>query len=116
MIGPRHRANESATAWSARWLRSRMTFLRRMALTRWRRATESVSARNRAPGDVEVGVDDHLARITAAGTLYLVIMKSFNMKDVDLKHTISRIGWKLERDEHGRLFHPGMRAMFDPLK
>ena len=43
-------------------------------------------------------------------------MKSFNMKDVDLKHTISRIGWKLERDEHGRLFHPGMRAMFDPLK
>ena len=43
-------------------------------------------------------------------------MKSFNMKDTDIKHTISKIGWKLERDEQGRLFHPGMRAMFDPLK
>ena len=43
-------------------------------------------------------------------------MKSFNMKDTDLKHTISRIGWKLEQDEKGRLFHPDLRAMFDPLK
>ena len=38
------------------------------------------------------------------------------MKDTDLKHTISRIGWKLEQDEKGRLFHPDLRAMFDPLK
>src|SRR3989454_10288140 len=43
-------------------------------------------------------------------------MKSFTMKDTDLKHTISRIGWKLEQDEKGRLFHPDLRAMFDPLK
>src|SRR5256885_15109183 len=43
-------------------------------------------------------------------------MKSFTMNDTDLKHTISRIGWKLEQDEKGRLFHPDLRAMFDPLK
>jgi DNA-binding MarR family transcriptional regulator len=42
-------------------------------------------------------------------------MKSFTMKDSTLKETIARIGWKLERDERGRLFHPGLRAMFDPL-
>src|ERR1700682_3971993 len=33
MIGPRHIANASATAWSAIWLRSRITFLRRIALS-----------------------------------------------------------------------------------
>ncbi len=81
---------------------------------RWDQKT--VSPGDGAPGDVEVRIDDHFGRITAAETVYLVIMKSFNMKDVELKHTISRIGWKLEPDEHGRLFHPGLRAMFDPLK
>lgn len=38
------------------------------------------------------------------------------MKDVTLKEAIARIGWKLERDEQGRLFHVGMRELFDPLK
>ena len=75
-----------------------------------------MSSGDGTPGDVEVGVDDHLGRITAAETLYVVIMKSFNMKDTDIKHAISRIGWRLELDEQGRLFHPGLRAMFDPLK
>jgi DNA-binding MarR family transcriptional regulator len=43
-------------------------------------------------------------------------MKSFTMKDPALKHAIARMGWKLERDEEGRLFQPGMRALFDPVK
>lgn len=48
-------------------------------------------------------------------------MKPFNMKeshikDPALKETIARVGWKLERDEHGRLFHAGLRELFDPLK
>ena len=43
-------------------------------------------------------------------------MKSSALKDANLKETIARIGWNLERDEAGRLFHPGLRALFDPLK
>jgi DNA-binding MarR family transcriptional regulator len=43
-------------------------------------------------------------------------MKDPEMDDVALKQTIAKIGWTLERDEDGRLFHAGMREMFNPLK
>ena len=43
-------------------------------------------------------------------------MKESELKDATLKETIAKIGWKLERDDQGRLFHAGMRELFDPLK
>ncbi len=43
-------------------------------------------------------------------------MKESHTKDHALKETIDKVGWKLERDEHGRLFHAGLRELFDPLK
>ncbi|HYL08810.1 MAG TPA: MarR family transcriptional regulator, partial [Candidatus Udaeobacter sp.] len=43
-------------------------------------------------------------------------MKHSEVNDVALKSTIAKIGWRLERDDQGRLFHVGMRELFDPLK
>ena len=52
-------------------------------------------------------------RITCNQILYMVIMKSFNMNDTEVKHeAISGIA----RDEHGRLYLKRFRELFDPLK
>jgi len=64
-----------------------------------------------------VGVDDHAPpRITCGGTLYLVIMKSFNMKTEDLKHAdVSKLAFELDRDDDGRLYMKRFRELFAPL-
>jgi len=47
--------------------------------------------------------------------LYLVIMKSINMKDSEMKlPEISHLG-DMDRDEHGRLYLKRFRELFDPL-
>ncbi len=43
-------------------------------------------------------------------------MKQFNMKDSDLKSVdIAKVGSELARDEQGRLYMAGMRALMEPL-
>jgi DNA-binding MarR family transcriptional regulator len=42
-------------------------------------------------------------------------MKSFNMKDHEVKFSEAAKGWDLERDEDGRLFLRRMREMLAPL-
>ncbi|TMC83300.1 MAG: MarR family transcriptional regulator [Chloroflexi bacterium] len=63
-----------------------------------------------------MGVDDHpVGRITCARMLYLVIMKSINMKDSEMKlPEIAQLG-DMERDEKGRLYLKRFRELFDPL-
>ena len=50
--------------------------------------------------------------------LYLVIMKSYNMKSEELKFTKlsdAKLGFELERDENGRLYNAGMRKLLSNL-
>lgn len=43
-------------------------------------------------------------------------MKQFTMNDSDLKHVdIAKLGSELARDEEGRLYMAGMRALMEPL-
>src|SRR3977135_1704313 len=43
-------------------------------------------------------------------------MKSFTMNHSDLKHPdITKFGWESARDENGRLYLPGFRALMEPF-
>jgi DNA-binding MarR family transcriptional regulator len=64
-----------------------------------------------------VGVDDHVVgRITCNQILYLVIMKSLNMNDSEMKFAEISRGFDLETDEKGRLYLKRFRELFDPLQ